>query len=156
MNSPPQSLAIRGNGFGVSLRFWRGLILPLIAADCNRSAPQLLHHKEHESRRFLSDQASLGMHDRPCFAAGLHTLNAWNGPDTSRVGDVAEMKGYRVRLRVVEEYDVALLAASAADAKARAEAEVRSGGDFEAIQDTWPEETVSVEAVSVEPYADLE
>ena len=66
-------------------------------------------------------------------------------------GWVAEMKGYRVRLRVVEEYDVALLAASAADAKARAEAEVRGGDDFEAIQDTWPEETVSVEAVSVEP-----
>lgn len=61
-----------------------------------------------------------------------------------------------MRLRVVEEYDVALLAESAADAKARAEAEVRSGDDFEAIQDTWPEEIVSVEAVSVEPYADLE
>jgi hypothetical protein len=30
------------------------------------------------------------------------------------------MKGYRVRLRVVEEYDVALLAESAEDAKARA------------------------------------
>jgi hypothetical protein len=44
------------------------------------------------------------------------------------------LKGYRVRLRVVEEYDVALLAQSAADAKARAEAEVRGGGEFEAIQ----------------------
>jgi len=31
------------------------------------------------------------------------------------------LKGYRVRLRVVEEYDVALLAESAEDAKARAE-----------------------------------
>jgi len=66
------------------------------------------------------------------------------------------MKGYRVRFRVVEEYDVALLAESPDDAKARAEAEVRRGDDFEAIQDTWPEETVSVEAVGVEPYPDLE
>jgi hypothetical protein len=66
------------------------------------------------------------------------------------------MKGYRVRLRVVEEYDVALLAESPADAKARAEAEVRSGADFEAIQDTWPEEIVSVEAIGVEGYPDLE
>ena len=66
------------------------------------------------------------------------------------------MNGYRVRLRVVEEYDVALLAHSAADAKARAEAEVRGGGQFEAIQDSWPEEIVSVEALAVEPYPDLE
>ena len=65
------------------------------------------------------------------------------------------MKGYRVRLRVVEEYDVALLAQSAADAKA-AEAEVREGGEFQAIQDSWPEEIVSVEALAVEPYPDLE
>jgi hypothetical protein len=67
-----------------------------------------------------------------------------------------ELKGYRVRLRVVEEYDVALLAESPEDAKVRAEAEVRGGGDFEAIQDSWPEEIVSVEAVAVEPYEDLE
>jgi hypothetical protein len=67
-----------------------------------------------------------------------------------------ELKGYRVRLRVVEEFDVALLAESAEDAKVRAEADVRRGGEFEAIQDSWPEETVSVEAVAVEPYPDLE
>jgi hypothetical protein len=30
------------------------------------------------------------------------------------------------------------------------------GGEFEAIQDSWPEELVSVEAVAVEPYPDLE
>jgi len=72
------------------------------------------------------------------------------------VGDVPEMKGYRVRLRVVEEYDVALLAGSAADAKARAEADVRRGEQFEAIQDSWPEEIVSVEALAAEPYPDLE
>lgn len=66
------------------------------------------------------------------------------------------MKGYRVRLRVVEEYDVALLAESADDAKARAEADVRRGGKFEDIQDSWPEEIVSVEAVAVESYPDLE
>jgi hypothetical protein len=67
-----------------------------------------------------------------------------------------ELKGFRVRLRVVEEYEVALLAKSAEDAKARAEADVRGGGEFEAIQDSWPEEIVSIEAVGVEPYPDLE
>ncbi len=66
------------------------------------------------------------------------------------------MKGYRVRLRVVQEYEVALLAASAEDAKTRAEADVRNGGEFESIEDSWPEEIVSVEAVAVEPYPDLE
>lgn len=66
------------------------------------------------------------------------------------------IKGYRVRLRVVEEYDVALLAESSEDAKARAEAEVRGGGEFVDIQDSWPEEIHSVEALTVEPYPDLE
>ena len=66
------------------------------------------------------------------------------------------MKGYRVRLRVIEEVEVALLAESSDDAKARAEAEVRGCGDFETIQDSWPEEIVSVDAVDVEPYPDLE
>lgn len=61
-----------------------------------------------------------------------------------------------MRLRVVEEYEVALLAESPDDAKARAEAEVRGGGEFEAIQDSWPEGIVSVEAVAVERYEDLE
>ena len=65
------------------------------------------------------------------------------------------MKGYRVRLRVVEEYDVALLADSSEDAKARAEADIRGRGEFEAIQDSWPDEIVSVAAVAVEPYPDL-
>jgi hypothetical protein len=66
------------------------------------------------------------------------------------------MKGYRVRLRVVEEYDVALLARSATEAKSQAEADVRAGGQFEAIQDGWPEEIVSVEALAAERYPDLE
>ncbi|MGH8983631.1 MAG: hypothetical protein ACRDY6_07115 [Acidimicrobiia bacterium] len=66
------------------------------------------------------------------------------------------MKGYRVRLRVVEEYDVALLAESADDAKTRAESDVRRGGKFESIEDSWPEEIGSVETVAVEPYPDLE
>ena len=66
------------------------------------------------------------------------------------------MKGYRVRLRVVAEHDVALLAESPDDAKARAEADVRSGGEFESIEDSWPEEIVSVDSVAVEPYPDLE
>lgn len=51
-----------------------------------------------------------------------------------------QLKGYRVRLRVVEEYDVALLAESPDDAKARAEADLRRGDQFEDIQDSWPED----------------
>jgi hypothetical protein len=66
------------------------------------------------------------------------------------------MRGYRVGLRVVEALDVALLAESADDAKARAEADVRRGDSFEDIQDSWPEGIVSVEAVAVEPYPELE
>jgi hypothetical protein len=66
------------------------------------------------------------------------------------------LKGYRVRLRVVQEHEVALLADSPDEAKAVAESEVRGRGEFEAIQDSWPEEVVSVEAVAVEPYPDLE
>jgi hypothetical protein len=70
--------------------------------------------------------------------------------------DEPELKGYRVRLRVVEEYDVALLGESPEDAKARAEEEVRGGGKVEAIHDSWPEEIVPVEAVAVEANPDLE
>ena len=66
------------------------------------------------------------------------------------------MKGYRVRLRVVEEYGVALLAESADDAKARAEVLARDGQGADAPADSWPEELVSVEAVAVEPYPDIE
>jgi hypothetical protein len=43
------------------------------------------------------------------------------------------------------------LAEPAGDAKARAEADLRRGGAFEDIQDSWPEDVVSVEAVTVEP-----
>ena len=67
-----------------------------------------------------------------------------------------ELKGYRVRLRVVEEYEVALLAELPEDAKARADADIRGGDEFEAIQDSWPEDIVFVEAVAVEQYPDLE
>jgi len=42
------------------------------------------------------------------------------------------------------------------DAKARAEADLRGGDQFEDIQDSWPEEIVSVEALAVEPYPELE
>ena len=52
--------------------------------------------------------------------------------------------------------DVALLAESPDDAKARAEADLRRGDQFEDIQDSWPEEIVSVEALAVEPYPELE
>ena len=47
-----------------------------------------------------------------------------------------QLNGCRVRLRVVEEYDVALLAESPDDAKARAEAGLRRGDQFEDIQDS--------------------
>jgi hypothetical protein len=67
-----------------------------------------------------------------------------------------QLNGYRVRLRIVEEYDVALLAESPDDAKARAEADLRRGEQFEDIQDSWPETIVSVEALVVEPYPELE
>ena len=73
-----------------------------------------------------------------------------------RLSEERELNGYRVRLRVVEEYDVALLAESPDDAKARAETDLRRGDQFEDIQDSWPEEIVSVEALAVEPYAELE
>ena len=66
------------------------------------------------------------------------------------------MNGYRVRLRVVQEYDVALWAESDSDAKARAEAIVRDGGDVDGLEDSWPEEVIAVEAVAVEPYPDIE
>lgn len=66
------------------------------------------------------------------------------------------MDGYRVRLRVVQEYDVALWADSEADAKARAEALVRDGGEADGVEDSWPEEVIAVEAVAVESYPDLE
>ena len=72
------------------------------------------------------------------------------------LSDELQLHGYRVRLRIVEEYDVALLAESPDDAKARAEADVRRGDRFEDIQDSWPEEIVSVEALAVEPYPELE
>ncbi len=67
-----------------------------------------------------------------------------------------QLSGYRVRLRVVEEYDVALLAESHDHAKARAEADLRRGDQFEDIQDSWPEEIVLVEALAVERYPELE
>jgi hypothetical protein len=34
--------------------------------------------------------------------------------------------------------------------------DVRDGGDFGSIEDSWPEEVVSVDALAVEPYPDLE
>jgi hypothetical protein len=72
------------------------------------------------------------------------------------LSDERQLKGYRVRHRVVERYDVAQLAESADAAKARAAAEVREDGEFEDIQDSWPEEIVSVEALAAEPYPELE
>lgn len=49
-----------------------------------------------------------------------------------------------------------LLAESPDDAKARAEADLRRGDQFEDIQDSWPEAIVSVEPLDVEPYPELE
>ena len=48
------------------------------------------------------------------------------------------MNGYRLQLRVVEEYDVALLAESPDDAKARAEADLRRGDQFETSRTAGP------------------
>ena len=67
-----------------------------------------------------------------------------------------QLSGYRVRVRVVEEYDVALLAESPDDVKARVEADLRRGDQFEDIQDSWPEEIVSVEGLALELYPELE
>jgi deazaflavin-dependent oxidoreductase (nitroreductase family) len=36
------------------------------------------------------------------------------------------------------------------------EGDVRGGGEVESIEDSWPEEVVSIEALAVEPYPDLE
>ena len=72
-------------------------------------------------------------------------------PDGIALSEERQLNGYRVRLRVVEEYDVALLAESPDDAQARAEADIRRDDQFENIQDSWPEEIVSVEALAVEP-----
>jgi hypothetical protein len=47
------------------------------------------------------------------------------------------------------------LAESPDDAKARAETDLRRRGQFEDIQDSWPEEIASVEALAVEPYLEL-
>jgi hypothetical protein len=58
------------------------------------------------------------------------------------LSDEPQLRGYRVRLRIVEEHDVALLAESPDDANARAEADVRRGDGFEDIQDSWPEERI--------------
>jgi hypothetical protein len=73
-----------------------------------------------------------------------------------RSEEAEALPGYRVRVRVVEEYEVGLLAESPDEARAVAEREIRERGEFEAIQDSWPEEVVSVEAVGVELYPDLE
>ena len=54
------------------------------------------------------------------------------------VSEKRQLNGYRVRLRVVEEYDVALLAESPDDAKARAEAarlrRSETGGRLQLLQ----------------------
>jgi hypothetical protein len=72
------------------------------------------------------------------------------------LSEARQLHGYRVRLRVVDDYDVALLAESPGDAKARAEADLRRDEQFEDIQDSRPEEIVSVELLAVEPYPELE
>jgi hypothetical protein len=101
----------------------------------------------------------------PVATAGLHkgSISARNENDFTcaalagiALSEARQLHGYRVRLRVVDDYDVALLAESPDDAKARAEADLRRGDQFEDIQDSWPEEIVSVEALAVEPYPELE
>jgi hypothetical protein len=101
----------------------------------------------------------------PVATAGLHkgSILRSDEHDFIRAGlggivlsEGRQLSGYRLRLRIVEEYDVALLAESPDDAKARAEADLRRGDQFEDIQDSWPEEIVSVEALAVERYPELE
>jgi hypothetical protein len=57
-----------------------------------------------------------------------------------------------VRLRVVGEDDVALLAESPDDAKARAAWDVRRSDRSEDSRAVGPEEIASAEALAVEPY----
>jgi hypothetical protein len=90
----------------------------------------------------------------------LRPLGSIKAPYSARhengiAGEERHLNGYRVRLRVVEEYDVALLADSPDEAKARPEADLRRGERFEDIQDSWPEKIVSVEALAVGPYPEL-
>jgi hypothetical protein len=71
-------------------------------------------------------------------------------------GEEVGVKGYRVRLRVVEEHEVALYAESEDDAKLRAETAIRSDGQEQQLEDTWPERIISIEPLAVERYADLD
>jgi excisionase family DNA binding protein len=67
-----------------------------------------------------------------------------------------EMHGYRVRVHEVVEYDVMLRAESADDAKAIVETEDRELDGGTRIEDGTPHVTVSLHAISVEPYPDLD
>ena len=106
------------------------------AADCHRLQPRGSIKAPYSAR-----------HENDFVCATLGGIS---------LSEKRQLNGYRVRLRVVEEYDVALLAESHDDAKVRAEADLRRGDQFEDIQDSWPEEIVSVEALAVEPYPELE
>src|SRR5438128_11383982 len=107
------------------------------------------------------------------FAAGCHRLQprgSIKAPYSVRhendfmcaaLGGIAlseerQLNSYRVRLRVVEAYDVALLAESPDDAKARAEAARPAGAEVDDIQRSCPAEIVSVEALAVQPYQEVE
>ena len=67
-----------------------------------------------------------------------------------------ELKGYRVRMREVVEYDVMLVAGSPEDAKTLAELESRELDGYSPIEDGTPERTITKVAVGVEPYPDLD
>jgi hypothetical protein len=86
------------------------------ALGCDRSAPQLLHERlpglKTVAVRFGRPSDSVSA--REGFGFILH------GDEIARTGavvdDLCKIKRYRVRLCVVEEYDVALLAEPADDA----------------------------------------
>src|SRR6266511_2221193 len=60
-----------------------------------------------------------------------------------------QLNGYRVRLRVVEEYDVALLAESPDDAKARAKADIAEAPTSKTSRTAGRKEIVSVDALAL-------
>jgi hypothetical protein len=66
------------------------------------------------------------------------------------------MRGYRVRMREVVEYDVMLAAGSPEDAMKLAELESKELDGLSPIEDGTPERTVVKVAVGVEPYPDLD
>jgi hypothetical protein len=107
MESARQLVAIDDNGFGL---FAAGFGLGAFATDCHRLQPLGSIKAPYSAR-----------HENDFIRAG---------PGGIALSEERQLNGYRVRLRVVEEYDVALLAESPDDAKARVEADLRKGDQW--------------------------